>query len=418
VIVPSIDLMGGRAVQLRRGREFVLDGGDPLERLEEFSLAGEVAVVDLDAAMGRGSNADLVRAMVRRAPCRVGGGIRDAETAIAWLDAGAARVVLGTAAVPEVLARLPRERVLAAVDAQRGEVVVDGWRRPTGRSVEDAVRELAPLVGGFLFTQVEHEGGLAGFDLDRVRRVVAAADGVRVTAAGGVTTPADVAALDREGVDAQVGMALYTGKMSLADAFAAPLPDGLWPTVVTDESGAALGLAWSDPESLRTAFAERRGVYRSRSRGTLWRKGETSGAVQRLLRVDADCDRDALRFVVRQEGQGFCHQATRSCWGQDFTLAALERVVRDRAANAPAGSGTARLLGNAELLRAKLLEESAELAGAQGRESTVHEAADLAYLLLTALVRGGGTLEDVVAELARRNRRVSRRPMAAKETMR
>jgi phosphoribosylformimino-5-aminoimidazole carboxamide ribonucleotide (ProFAR) isomerase len=81
MIVPSIDIMGGRAVQLRRGRDFVLDGGDPLERLDEFSVAGEVAVVDLDAALGRGSNTDLIRQLVRRAPCRVGGGIRDVDTA-------------------------------------------------------------------------------------------------------------------------------------------------------------------------------------------------------------------------------------------------------------------------------------------------------------------------------------------------
>src|SRR5438105_10097284 len=101
MIVPSIDIMGGRAVQLRRGKEFVMDGGDPVERLEEFSVAGEVAVVDLDAALGRGSNAVLIRELVRRAPCRVGGGIPDLDTARPWLDAGALQIVIGTAASPE-----------------------------------------------------------------------------------------------------------------------------------------------------------------------------------------------------------------------------------------------------------------------------------------------------------------------------
>ncbi|PYO86901.1 MAG: phosphoribosyl-ATP diphosphatase, partial [Gemmatimonadetes bacterium] len=132
MIVPSIDIMGGRAVQLRRGSEFVMDGGDPLERLDEFSVAGDVAVVDLDAALGQGSNAALIRDLVRRAPCRVGGGIRDLETARRWLDAGAVQLMIGTAATPEFCGALPRERVIAAVDAKRGEVVVDGWRRLTG----------------------------------------------------------------------------------------------------------------------------------------------------------------------------------------------------------------------------------------------------------------------------------------------
>ena len=107
MIIPSIDLMDGRAVQLRRGREFAMEGGDPFHRLEEFSVAGEVAVVDLDAALGRGSNADLMKEMVKLAACRVGGGIRDLETALDWLDAGATRVVVGSAASVEFFGGTP-----------------------------------------------------------------------------------------------------------------------------------------------------------------------------------------------------------------------------------------------------------------------------------------------------------------------
>src|SRR5207253_1705716 len=115
MIVPSIDLMQGRAVQLRGGRDFVLDGGDPLVRLEEFAVAGEVAVVDLDAALGKGSNAAVIHEMVRRAPCRVGGGIRDLDTARAWLDAGAARLMIGSAARPECRGALARRAHMTGV---------------------------------------------------------------------------------------------------------------------------------------------------------------------------------------------------------------------------------------------------------------------------------------------------------------
>jgi len=420
MIVPSIDIMGGRAVQLRRGKEFVLDGGDPVERLEEFSIAGEVAVVDLDAALGRGggSNAALIRDLVRRAPCRVGGGIRDLGSARRWLDDGAVQIMIGTAATPEFCGALPRERVIAAVDAERGEIVVDGWRTKTGVRVLERVRDLAPAVGGFLFTQVEKEGEMGGFDFTAVEAVVRTAVGTRVTAAGGITTAPDVAELDRIGADAQVGMALYTGKLSLGDAVAAPLtkplPGDVWPTVVCDEAGRTLGLVWSTRESLARAVAERRGIYWSRSRQALWIKGETSGDTQQLVRVDLDCDRDALRFTVRQAGAGFCHLNRPSCWSSEFDLADLERTLTDRMARPVAESGTAKLLADPALLAAKLREEAEELSRAQSSEDVVRETADVFYMALVALVRGGGTLADVRAELARRHGAVSRRPMAGK----
>lgn len=432
MIVPSIDIMNGRAVQLRRGRELVLDGGDPRERLDSFSLAGEVAVIDLDAALGQGHNTGLIGELVRAAPCRVGGGIRDLRSAEAWLDAGAQRVILGTAATPDLCGALPKGRVMAAVDGRRGTLVVDGWRRATGRQVLDVVRELAPLVGGLLLTQTEHEGVMEGFDWKLIEAAREAAGDTRLTAAGGITTVAEVAALDARGVDAQVGMALYTGRLPLADAIAAPLwhktwgahkgrpderPKGRpdpWPTIVCDEAGVALGLAWSTIASLREAIAGRRGVYWSRSRQALWHKGATSGAVQELLGVSLDCDRDALRFIVRQHGAGFCHQETRTCWGDFFGLESLGRVIALRDASGERDSGTVQLLRDRQLLRAKLLEEAAELAEAGTAADAVHEAADLFYFALTALHRAGATLADVRRELAARNRRVRRRPMAAR----
>jgi phosphoribosyl-ATP pyrophosphohydrolase len=418
MIVPSIDIMNGRAVQLRRGKQFMLDGGDPIARLEEFAIAGEVAVVDLDAALGRGSNAALIRDMIRRAPCRVGGGIRDLDVARRWLDDGATRVMIGTAATPEFCDALPRERVIAAVDADRGEVVVDGWRSRTGANVLDRVRELSAFVGGFLFTQVEKEGAMAGFDLAAVEAVARAAGAARVTAAGGITTANDVDRLDALGADAQVGMALYTGTLTLGAAVAAPLakplPGEVWPTVVCDEAGRTLGLVWSTRESLARAVAERRGIYWSRSRQEIWAKGATSGNTQQLLRVDLDCDRDALRFTVRQAGAGFCHLERRSCWPSAFDLIDLEATLVDRMARPIAGSGTAKLLADPALLAAKLREEADELGQAESSEDVVRETADVLYMALVALRRGGGTLADVRAELARRHGAVTRRPMESK----
>jgi phosphoribosyl-ATP pyrophosphohydrolase len=418
MIVPSIDLLQGRTVQLVGGEDLAVDAGDPLPLLERFAVAGEVAVVDLDAARGEGNNRELVARLCRAGRVRVGGGIRDLAAARHWLDAGACRIVVGTAAVPEFLCQLPRERLVVALDVRGTEVVTHGWRQRSGRDLGERIAALRDLCGGFLVTFVDREGRLQGTDLERAAEVVRLAGSTRVTIAGGVTTAAEVAALDRIGADAQVGMALYTGRLDLGDAIAAPLrgaePDGPWPTVVVDELGVALGLAWSDRDSLREAVATRRGIYRSRSRGR-WEKGATSGAFQELLAVDLDCDRDALRFTVRQHGVGFCHRSTRTCWGDDGGVPRLLRRLAAVAATPDDGrpSTTRRLLQEPALLAAKLVEEARELGCASA--DVMHEAADLVYFLATRLVGAGVSWRTVADELDRRERRMSRRPCIAKD---
>ncbi|MCU0690310.1 MAG: phosphoribosyl-ATP diphosphatase [Polyangiaceae bacterium] len=419
MIVPSIDVMGGQAVQLIGGKDRALEAGDPVPLAERFRIAGELAVIDLDAALGRGSNREVIEHLCKIAPCRVGGGIRDVDTAMRWLDAGARKVILGTAAQPDVLRQLPAARVIAALDAVHGEVVVQGWREKTGRSIAERMHELRGLVGGFLVTFVEREGRLGGTALERVQGLVDLAGDARVTIAGGITTPDEIRALDDMGADAQVGMALYTGRMDLASCIAAPMrsdrADGLWATVVVDERGEALGLAWSDLESLRLAVDQGVGAYHSRRTG-LWIKGATSGASQELLRIEPDCDRDALRFVVRQAGEGFCHRRTRTCWGQGAGIPELARRLEERVRRAPKGSYTRRLLDDGELLRAKLLEEAGELAAASTPEHVAEEAADVLYFTLVAMARAGVRLGDVEDVLDRRALKVTRRPGDAKDT--
>ena len=412
MIIPSIDLQGGRTVQLIGGEKKAIDAGDPLPIARKFRIAGEIAVIDLDAAMGKGSNAGLIEAVLAEAPARVGGGIRDLVTAVRWLDAGAAKIIIGTAAKPELLDKLPRQRVIAALDAKHGEVVVEGWKTGTGARILDRVAELKAHVGGFLVTFVELEGRLGGTNLELAKEIVAAAGDCRVTIAGGVTTAEEIRALDEIGADAQVGMALYTGRLDLADAIMAPLvsdrPDGLWPTVVVDERGTALGLVYSSRESVREAVRRGQGVYQSRSRG-LWVKGETSGAIQELLRIDLDCDRDSPRFVVRQTGPGFCHLDTRSCWGEETGLGALARLLAERRRKAPEGSYTAKLLADPGLLGDKLREEAQELTEATERDHVIHEAADVLYFTLARLAREGIDLAEVERHLDRRALKVTRR---------
>jgi phosphoribosyl-AMP cyclohydrolase / phosphoribosyl-ATP pyrophosphohydrolase len=315
-------------------------------------------------------------------------------------------------AKPEILSKLPRERLIAALDAKHGEVVVEGWKEGTGRGILERVAELKGLVDGFLVTFVEREGRMGGTDMDLARTIVEAAAPARVIIAGGVTTPEEVAELDAMGADCQVGMALYSGRLDLGVAVAAPLqsdrPDGLIPTVVADERGVALGLVYSSKESIRAAVNERRGIYQSRRRG-LWRKGESSGAVQELLRVTPDCDRDSVRFTVRQTGPGFCHLETMTCFGEDAGLGRLARRLQERRDQAPEGSYTARLFADRAKLAAKIAEEAAELNAATTGDDVTWEAADLLYFTLTRLAAEGIDLAAVERHLDRRERRVRRR---------
>lgn len=417
MIIPSIDLQDGQTVQLIGGKQKALDAGDPYPIAERFGRVGEIAVIDLDAAMGKGRQSALIEPLLRVARCRVGGGIRDVESALRWLDAGAVKVILGTAARPDILQHLPKERVIAALDAVHGDIVVEGWQTKTGKRVEEQMAALLPYVGGFLVTFVEREGRMVGIDLEEVARLKAAAGDAQLTIAGGVATVEEIAALDAMGVDAQVGMALYTGAFDLADAIGACLksdrPDGKWPTVITDPDGLALGLAYSDQESLQVALDRGVGAYASRKRG-LWIKGETSGATQRLLRVDLDCDRDTLRFMVEQQTPGFCHLDTWTCWGETEGMHALMQTLAKRLQNAPTGSYARRLFDDPALLAAKLREEASELSEATDPPHVREEAADLLYFAFVAATRAGVSLSDLHRTFSMRARKVSRRPGDAK----
>jgi phosphoribosyl-ATP pyrophosphohydrolase len=409
MLIPSIDLVRGRAVQLRQGRELELVADeDPRDLARRFGRVGEIAVIDLDAARGTGDNLALIEELCALAPCRVGGGIRDVERGRRLLRAGARRLIIGTAAEPEFLQEFPAARLMAAVDARNGSVVDRGWERELDESPVDRARRLEPYVGGFLYTVVEREGTQDGVDIGRVQEL-ARAVAKPVTAAGGVRDVREVQALDRLGVDAQVGMALYRGAIGLGDALAAVVDftkqDGRAATVVQDaRDGRVLMVAHSTRETLVESVESGKVVLFSRRRGR-WRKGDESGHTQRLVRVEVDCDRDALLFQVEPAGPA-CHRGTASCFGErPFSLAQLEQVIAERAGAGQDGSYTARLLTDGVTRRAKIIEEAHELVDADSYTAIRWEAADLLYHVLVDLAAREVPLAAVIDELASRRRR-------------
>jgi phosphoribosylformimino-5-aminoimidazole carboxamide ribotide isomerase len=219
VIIPCIDLMGGKVVQLVQGRDKALEGGTPLEMLARFARFPEIQVIDLDAAMGQGSNNDLVELIASRAMARVGGGVRSAERARGLIEQGAHRVIVGTAAfqrhlLEEIAAAVGPERLIIALDSRGGKVVVKGWQEATEFSAEQVIRQLEPYCCGYLCTYVDKEGLMQGTDLDWFRRLRAATKH-ELTAAGGITTLDEIRELQKLGIHAALGMAIYTGRLSL-----------------------------------------------------------------------------------------------------------------------------------------------------------------------------------------------------------
>ena len=218
MIIPCIDLMDGKVVQLVQGREKLLELPDPLAVLEKFSAYRQIQVIDLDGALGRGDHSDIIRELCRRKPCRVGGGIRTVEKALRTVQAGAYKVIVGSSAftsgginaafLQSLLAALPRERLMIAVDCLGDRVAVGGWRETLPLTSAQALAQLEPYCSEFLCTYIDAEGQLQGTNLAWFRSLRSVTQ-FPITAAGGVTTDEEIKALEEMGMDAALGMAIY-----------------------------------------------------------------------------------------------------------------------------------------------------------------------------------------------------------------
>lgn len=231
-----------------------------------------------------------------------------------------------------------------------------------------------------------------------------------------------IAELEMARVDCVVGVEHLTSKL-IADFFQAVLvtdrSDGLWPTVIVDPLGVALGLAYSSYESLIHAIETRCGTYWSRSRDGLWIKGQSSGATQQLLGIRLDCDRDSLRFSVTQDPPGFCHRNTYTCFGSERTIQSVIERISSRLSDSDENSFTRKLAADPQMLKSKLLEESGELAESNQSgdpHEIAWEAADVLYFSLVSMLNHGVSLDRVFHELTRRMNRVVRRDPGIRPT--
>ena len=429
MVISSIDLKDGHVVQLKNGKELVLQRDDADDLINEFNLYGEVAVIDLDAAMGhtdsKGNtvNTNLLKSLLRKGNVRTGGGVRSVKRARELISLGAEKVIVGSSAwkadaksgedflnvdfLNELAEAIGKQRIIISVDAINGNIAVKGWTETLAIPLVEAAKAAEKYCSELLFTCVEKEGCMGGTDMNLVKSLRENVS-CRVVAAGGVSSVEEIAELEKLGCDVQLGMALYTGKVSLKDSFISCLnweKVDMVPVIAQSVNGEVLMMGYANKEAFDKTFETKKLTFWSRTRNCLWTKGETSGHFLEVHKMRVDCDRDTVLATVVPHG-GACHTGSWSCFGAEpdekSSLERLYSVIQERFANPRPGSYTATLDG--KRVREKIEEESEELCEADGKDEVTWEAADLLYFVSVLMYKEGVDWKDVLDELDRRHK--------------
>ena len=429
MVIASIDLKNGHVVQLKNGKELVLQRDDADSLISQFSMYGEVAIIDLDAALGnvdaKGNtvNTPLLKSLLHRGDVRTGGGIRSVKRAKELISLGAQKVIIGSAAwnanpeetgsylneefLSKLVDAIGKDRIIISVDAINGKIAVKGWTQTVDISLVEGAKLAEKYCSELLFTCVEKEGCMQGTNMDYVRQLRDAVK-CRVVVAGGVSSVEEITQLEKLHCDVQLGMALYTNKVSLDEAFINCLAwdkMDLIPVIAQSVNGQVLMQGFASKEAFKKTFESGMLSFYSRSRNSLWTKGETSGNFLQVVNMRADCDRDCVLATVMPKGPA-CHTGSWTCFtsapDEPSTMGRLYNIIADRFANPRPGSYTATL--DAKRVREKIEEESEELCEADGKDEVIWEAADLLYFINVLLYKEGVTWKDVYDELDRRHK--------------
>ena len=429
MVISSIDLKNGHVVQLKNGKELVLQRDDADALIRQFNYFGEVAIIDLDAALGnvdakgKTVNTALLQKLLHQGNVRTGGGIRTVKRAKELISLGAEKVIIGSAAwnkepdkngsvlneafLNELAAAIGKDRIIISVDAINGKIAVKGWTETVNVPLVEGAKQAEKFCSELLFTCVEKEGCMQGTNMDYVRELRQAVH-CRVVVAGGVSSVEEIEELEKLHCDVQLGMALYTNKVSLKDSFIACLnfeKSPLIPVIAQSMNGEVLMQGYANKEAFEKTFECGKLSFFSRERQTLWTKGETSGNFLEVIKMRADCDRDCVLATVIPTGPA-CHTGSWTCFGSDpqekSSMGRLYNIIADRFANPKPGSYTATL--DAKRVREKVEEEAEELCEADTKDEVIWEAADLLYFVNVLMYKEGVTWKDVYDELDRRHK--------------
>ncbi len=429
MVIASIDMKNGHVVQLKNGKDLVIERDDAEDLISDFNKFGEVAVIDLDQALrntdenGNTKNTPILKSLLRKGNVRVGGGIRDVKKAKELISLGAEKVIVGSAAwkiadgkilneefLQELCDAIGKQRVIISVDSIGGKIAVKGWTQTVDIPLIEGAKAAQKFCSELLFTAVEKEGCMNGTDLEACKALRAAVD-CRVVVAGGVNSIEQITELEKIGCDVQLGMALYTGKVSLKDSFISCLNwekvGTMIPVIAQSVAGEVLMMGYANKTALEKSFETEKLTFFSRTRNTLWTKGETSGNFLKIVKMRADCDRDTVLATVIPSGPT-CHTGSWTCFsseaGEKSNLERLSQIIAERFKNPRPGSYTATL--DDKRVREKIMEEAEELTDeAENRSDVIWEAADLIYFVSVLLHKEGVSWQDVYDELDRRHKK-------------
>lgn len=429
MVISSIDLKNGHVVQLKNGKDLMLQRDDADNLIRDFNMYGEVAIIDLDAALGnidaKGNtqNSSLLKSLLRKGNVRTGGGIRTVKKAKELISLGAEKVIIGSAAwkknptkdesflneefLNELASAIGKDRIIISVDAINGKIAVKGWTETIDVPLVEGAKQAEKFCSELLFTCVEKEGCMQGTNMEYVKQLRSAVK-CRVVVAGGVSSVKEISELEKIHCDVQLGMALYTEKVNLKDAFASCLnfeKSPLIPVIAQSVNGDVLMQGYANKEAVLKSFDCGKLTFWSRSRNELWTKGETSGNFLQIVKMRADCDRDCILATVFPTGPA-CHTGSWTCFtsapGEPSSMGRLYSIIADRFANPKPGSYTATL--DAKRVREKIEEEAEELCEAETKDDVIWEAADLIYFVNVLLYKEGVTWKDVYDELDKRHK--------------
>lgn len=317
MIIPSIDIMDGKVVQLKQGKEKVYESGDIDRVINQYRIFPEINVIDLDSAMGKGNNKELIKRICKEINCNIGGGIRNINIAEEYIEAGAKSIIVGTRANKDFLNNLPKEKVIVALDVKEGKIAIKGWQELQEENIYEKMSELEPYCKGYLVTNVDVEGLNSGTNLKFFETLVGKTKN-DIMVAGGITTIEEIKYIHSLGLNQVLGMAITSGKLNIMECYIEIMDfeknNDLIPTIVQDiNTKEVLMLAYSNKESLKKTYELNFATYYSRTRKKLWTKGETSGNLQEIKKIYLDCDSDTLLFLVSQKGVA-CHRKKRTCF--------------------------------------------------------------------------------------------------------
>ena len=430
MVISSIDLKDGHVVQLKNGKDLVLQRDDADNLINDFNFYGEVAIIDLDAAMGhvdaKGNtvNTTLLKSLLRKGNVRTGGGVRTVKRARELISLGAEKVIIGSSALKknpqpgesvlntefldELVKCIGKQRIIISVDAINGKIAVKGWTETIDVSLIEGAKQAEKYCSELLFTCVEKEGCMQGTNIEMAKELRDAVK-CRVVVAGGVSSEDEIEALEKMHCDVQLGMALYTNKVSLKNSFLRCLDwekvSGMVPVIAQSQNGEVLMMGYANKEAFEKTIDTKKLTFWSRTRNVLWTKGETSGHFLEVLKLRVDCDRDTVLATVIPHG-GVCHTGSFTCFGAEpderSSMERLYGTIAERFANPKPGSYTATL--DAKRVREKVEEEAEEICEAEGKDEVIWEAADLLYFVSVLMYKEGVNWQDVYNELDRRHK--------------